>query len=86
MRGSIFDRNPSLAPGCALPPAPAHRLEPDHPQRVAGVPVTGLVDADTSRRDSDGVQHRADSRTWTEPERLAFLRRVQRVDPRERRA
>jgi len=62
--------------------AGTHEPEPDAPEIVRD---RSIVDVDADRLYGDGVQHVTDDAA-REAERLAFLRRVQYVDPRERRA
>ena len=62
--------------------AGADEPEPDASDMVRN---RSIVDEDADRLYGDGVQHVSDDAA-RERERLAFLRRVQYVDPRERRA
>jgi len=83
MPESVRDRIRSDRAAWAALTARASEPEPESPEGI-GV-VAGLVDSERDPFYSDGVQHPSESR-WTEAERQAFLRRAQRVDPRERRA
>ena len=62
--------------------AGADEPEPDASEMVRN---RSIVDEDADRLYGDGVDHVSDD-AERERERLAFLRRVQYVDPRERRA
>ena len=78
----------------------ADRPKPDPPEAVAADPQTldTQSDGDYLDRvhpahpvDSDSPPHMAEVREahragWSEQDRLAFLARVQRIDPRERRS
>ena len=66
---------------CAARTARADVAEPDAAKVVRN---RSIVDEDADRLYGDGVQHVSDDAA-RERERLAFLRRVQYVDPRERR-
>jgi len=62
--------------------AGTHEPEPDASEMVRN---RSIVDEDADRLYGDGVQHVTDDAAREEA-RQAFLRRVQYVDPRERRA
>ena len=79
----VLPRQVACAANHSAPAAPADRAEPDAAEAVALEHVVLTSQPDPLY--SDDVQHPGESR-WTEAERQAFLRRVQYVDPRERRA
>ena len=101
MLGAIRDREPSFWPSLSFPAAAADRLEGVAVDGVAADPSVLDTDAEASYRDGvghveivDGLSegHKSCPTSMTplaesarERERLAFLRRVQYVDPRTRR-
>ena len=82
MPPSVRQRIASDRASWAALTAGTHVPEPDASEMVRN---RSIVDEDADRLYGDGVQHVTDDAAREEA-RQAFLRRVQYVDPRERRA